>query len=524
MRTSARITLNTISRWLGLLISIFVGIVIVPIMLDQFGKDGYGLIGICGSLLALRIMMDFGLRAAITRELSAAGAAGDREHYNRFFNTGLAVYLLLGIISAFACAVFAPIIIKVLNVAPAFYDEGAFLIRFYAGPLFFLVFATAPMASVITSNDRFDLLNYIEAAMQILRSIGVLLVLTITPWGLYGYAIAEVLAYTVNLGLVILTARGVRPSLRFDLRQAQLRALPLRTSSHIFLLTVSEQLSLTADNFILSSFMGSAAVGLYVPGRLLSRRLRPVIDAVKDQLHPLATARFSQGRTGQLQSILFQGTKYRLLMGIGACVGLGIFAPHLVQVWLGESLPSEDLQTVALVMSLWAATDLWTYAGGSQWPVLFGMKEFPFLVRLSLPLAILNIVASILLVGFTEIGLIGVVIPTLCTETCRVLITFFYCCRCLQLSALKYFRESYLRPLTVLVVLTVIALAIRRIFVPNDMASLFTCAIIGASAWAMLCWWFGMRPFEREQILTLIHTAANKLPFIQRRVNSTSVD
>ncbi len=515
MRTSARVALNAISRWLGLAVSILVGIVIVPIMLHQFGKDGYGLIGICSALLALRVMFDFGLRAAITRQLAAAIAAGDHEHYNNLVNSALAVYLLLGGIIALSCGVFAPMIIRGLNVPHTLYNEGTFLICFYAGPTFFLTFITAPMASVLTSNDRFDLLNYIEAGTQVLRAVGVLLVLTVTHWGLYGWAIVEVLATFVHLLLVTVVAKRVGFSLIINLRRARFRTLPLRISAHTFLLTISDQLSMTSDNFVLSSFMGPAAVGLYEPARLLSRRLRPVIDAVKDQLHPLSTRRFTEGKIGQLQTILIEGTKYRLLMGIGACVGLGIYAPHLVQVWLGSSLTPSELRTVALVMTIWAATDLLTYAGGSQWPVLFGMKEFSFLVRLGLPLSALNLIASVVLVGFSNVGIIGVVIPTLCMETCRVCVTYWYCCRCLSLSGFYYFQKAYMRPLIVLISLSVVAEVTRRIFVPNTIVLLTVCAIICGVAWALLCWLIGLTPAHRKQILGLLHAVKCKILGLQ---------
>lgn len=516
MRTSARVALNAISRWLGLAVSIVVGIVIVPIMLHQFGKDGYGLVAICSALLALRTMIDFGLRAAVTRELAAAGAAEDQGHYNDLVSSALAVYLLLGGIAAVACGFLAPMIAIGLKVPHSLHNEGAFLIRFYAGPTFFLVFATAPMASVLTSNDRFDLLNYIDAGTQILRAAGVLLVLTMTPWGLYGWAIVEVFASFMNLLLVMIVAHHVCPSMRINLRRARFHTLPLRISAHTFLLSVSDQISMTSDNFVLSSFLGPAAVGLYEPGRLLSRRLRPVIDAVKDQLHPLATSRFTQGRIGQLQAILIQGTKYRLLMGIGACVGLGVYAPNLATVWLGGSLSSTELRTVALVMTIWAATDLWTYAGGSQWPVLFGMKEFGFLVRLSLPMAVINLSVSVFLVGFTDVGVIGVVIPTLCMEICRVLVTVWYCCRCLEMKFGYYFRESYMRPLIVLVILIIVAEAIRRVFNPNTITPLVVSAVICGAVWALLFWLVGLGSDDRRQLLGLLQSVGRKIPGLCR--------
>lgn len=505
MRTSARIALNAVSRWIGLGVSAVVGIVIVPIMLYQFGKDGYGLLGICSSLLALRTLLDFGLRAAVTRQLAAASAAEDHEQYNNLVNSALVVYLLFGSAAALACWFLAPMIVVWLKVPYAFLDKGVFLIRFYAGPSFFLVFVTAPVSSVLTSNDRFDLLNYIETGTQVLRATGVLLALTLTSWGLYGWAGAELFASFVNLLLVAYTASTVGIPLKINLRSARLGTLPLRTSAHIFLLSVNDQISMSSDNFVLSYFLGPAAVGLYEPARLLSRRLRPIIDSVKDQLHPLATRRFTEGRIGQLQAILIEGSKYRLLMGIAACVGLGIYAPHLVKVWLGGSLGQAELHTVSSVMILWAATDFFTYAGGSQWPVLFGMKQFAFLVRLGLPLSILNLASSVILVGFTDVGVIGVVIPTLCMEICRVVVTYWYCCQSLGMTVLHYFREAYVRPLIVLIILAVVAEAMRRIFNPDTIPLLIVCATICAFAWVFLCWLIGLRSADRKQILALLY-------------------
>jgi O-antigen/teichoic acid export membrane protein len=497
---------------MGLGVSIVVGIVIVPIMLQQFGKDGYGLVAICSALLALRTMIDFGLRAAVTRELAATGATGDQKRYNDLVSSSMAIYLLLGAVIALACGVFGPKIVNSLKVPYALHQEGTFLIRFYTGATFFLLFATAPMASILTSSDRFDILNYIDAGTQIMRALGVIIVLTMTQWGLYGWAAVEVLSSTINLLLVTVTAYRLRPSLRINFRRARFRTLPVRTSAHTFLLSVCDQISISSDNFVLIYFFGPSAVGLYEPARLLSRRLRPIIDSIKDQLHPLATRRFTEGRIGQLQTILFEGTKYRLLMGIGACIGLAIYAPHLAKVWLGNSLGPADLHTVSSVIILWAATDLVTYAGGSQWPVLFGMKEFGFLVRLGLPLSVLNLTASVLLVGFTDLGVIGVVIPTLCMEICRVAVTYWYCSRCLAMNIRHYFNEAYIRPLIVLIILVAVAEATRRIFNPDTTLLLIVCATICAFAWVLLSWFIGLRLADRKQILTLLYEAGRRRP------------
>jgi len=242
---------------------------------------------------------------------------------------------------------------------------------------------------------------------------------------------------------------------------------------------------------------------MYTPATTLVGAVRPLVTTLVDQLHPLATMYYESGQIKRLQEVLIRGTKYTFLLGIGACVVLAVFADPITQLWLGRALGSQYVVT-ARVLVIWLAIDLLAYAGGTQWPVLLGVNRLRFLTLTQLPFAILNVCASIALVRFTSLGVVGVVIPTLVIAIIRRPIVLVHTARVCSLPVLQYLRGAYLRPVIILILLTGAGVILRIVVKPSSVSTLLASGSAMGVLFASLCWWVGLDEVDRSFIREMV--------------------
>lgn len=493
MSTFRRVFLNVITRWIATFVQGAIGVFLVKFLLGQLGQDGYGLTALMSAVVSMAMVADLGFGGALARHLAAQLALKDPFKFNQLASTAFLFYLLMGVALGITCSVFAPWITHVMSIPHSLRSEALFLVRWYAAPSLVLSFVTPVYVGVVTSANRFDLLNGINVGIGIIRATGLFLILSLTPAGLRGWAMVMLAMQTLNLLVISWVAHRIYPGLRLQPQLATKTAFLtlLSTGAYLYAIQLANLLSIKADPIILSAFLGPAAVALYTPAIGLLEAVRPLITALADQLHPLATAYHETGQRENLGEVLIRGTKFTLLFGVGACTLLGVFAEPITRIWLARSLGSGYTVT-AQVLMLWVAVDLLGYAAGSQWAVLLGTNRLKFLVWIQLPFALLNIGASIALVGFTNLGVIGVVIPTLITVLIRRPLIIFYTARVCAVPVSFYLREAYLRPVLVLVALAGAAVSIRLLTKPLSLLSLCGWGALLGLVFLVLCWWVGL--------------------------------
>jgi O-antigen/teichoic acid export membrane protein len=271
--------------------------------------------------------------------------------------------------------------------------------------------------------------------------------------------------------------------------------------SYLSVLQLAQALGIYADPFILTAILGPSAVALYRAGTALPSRIQPFVR-VADQLHPFATAYHVSAQRTRLQETLVRGTRYTLLLGILPCVVLGVFAEPIARFWLARSL-GPDYRLAARVLACWSVVELLVYTAGAQWPVLVAMKKLGFVVRLSLPLAVLNLAASACLVAWTPLGVVGAVVATIVIGVISRPIMIVYTARACGLSPMAYVRGAYLGPLVVLMALGAWATTLLRLGVADTLPGL-AAAILGTGvAWLALTWCLGCTREDRRSFRDL---------------------
>jgi O-antigen/teichoic acid export membrane protein len=495
MSRSRQVLINALAQWGMTALSSLLGLLIVPYLINRLGQDGYGLVVVILAIPAFCALADLGISGALTRQLSAALAQEEGAGYNHYASTGVAMNLLIGAACAGAIVTFAVPMARLFSVPATLFDEGVALLRTFGAAYVFLTFLMLAPKSILASHNRFDLACLIDAVRRLLQSVGLFGVLSFTSLGLLGWALVCVGADLLATVFLWRAARRICDGVR--IRPSEVRAKSLRElvglGSRLAALQISDQLSTNANPFVLSACLGPAAVALYRPPAQVMSAVSMIVFTLAGQLHPLATQAHVQREKADLAMILFRGTKYTMLTASVTC-GIAIsLAEPICRIWLMQAL-GVQYATCAAVLTILAIT---TLAGGAQWPVLLGMNRTGFAAYGRLALAVLNICASWLLVRYTQLGVLGVVLPTMVIELAWRPVLIRYVCRAVGVNVTDYLRQSYLAPLLVGGVVAGAGLLLENVAHPVGLWTLI-CAAAGLGLLgATLIWVFAFNSTER---------------------------
>jgi O-antigen/teichoic acid export membrane protein len=454
-KTVVQIFKNLITGWGAIVLNAAIGLYMVPFLLGHMGKEGYGVVGILLSVVGFAEIADLGLRAALNRELSEKVAREDREGFQSLTSSALILYLCVA--SALVVAVWslAPWFCSLFNVGDQYRDLTILLLRTYAALSVVLSFVIPVFSAGLCSFLRYDIQNNVTIISKVCVSSGLLLTLSLVqahPLILWCTVMGA--GEVIRLLMMIFYYRRVCYGGKIALSFINLKGLvPLFSlGGSMYVLQLTNVLAQRLDPLIISRFLGLGNVALYQAGSGPAQMARPIVLAAASQLIPLTTKFHVSNNQNREQQILVLGTKYTLYLGVFFSAGIILFADTFCHLWLFDKL-GNDVKTVALVLKMWAVADLFNYAGGMHWPIILGKKKMKFAMWLTVPAAIFNVILSVVLVKFTNLGIPGVLVGTVISEMIRRPIAVWYVSKITMVPLVKYCKEAYLIPIIFFVTL-----------------------------------------------------------------------
>lgn len=511
MRTSFRIIRNTLTTWTAITVNIIISILLVPFLLNKLGIEAYGLIALAVVLISVSILADMGIQASLTRNLAEKSTTGNTRECNQLLSSGLILYLFIGIVFAGMCVLFSASLADLFKVSPAIKKEAVSLIRYYVGPAVFISFLKPVFISILSSNNRFDIIHAVHTGMSIFRGAGILIVLSFPDTGLYEWAFISLAAQFFALLFFYKYARKLRPGFIFHIRCVKISALRelFSTGKYIFVQQVSLIFRHRINTIILSIFLGPSAAALYRPAESISLIIKPVINTLAAQIFPLTTGYHAAENIAKLKAVLIRGTRYTLLLAIPVSVMFIVFHQPLIRIWLERSVGQKYLVTSSVLFYM-AIVDFFLYAGGTQGAVLLGMNKIKFTSMVSAAFTALSFASAVILVGFTSIGIIGVVLPAVFTGAVTRVIFIIHSARRCHISVKTYLRQSYLKPGLIFLILWFTATLSRFLFLPERMWMLLLNAIGIIVIWAILCWTVGFERNDKQEFIYLAKSLFGK--------------
>lgn len=406
-----------ITTYLGRASAILSALLVVPIVINGLGIEGYAIYALASSFLVL-FSQDLGGAAATTSLSAQAHAKSDWRELRRIAASAHLYFIALAIGLVSMLAIALPL--SIAGMPSRLDPESIETLTLLACAAAFLTLSGSSNRHVMAGSGRLDVANYVVAAQASLRPVTLWAGLAIQPT-VVAALYAEVSVALIGSLASWLLRRRFCPESRittkdFDRRSAKM--LWIR-SWDLLILTMAATVILQAGTILTSLLLPLAAVAAYAGAQRAFLLVREAANSLVTALLPTSSTNSALGRNEANATLFLQGTKFANSIMLLICAPIGFFSPELLYWWGGPSIAEGTIVCQILVASMLINNNHLVAT-----PILIGMGRIRAYAMLHLMWA-----ASALLLGWmlgSHFGVggiaIGMTLPLLVLEPVYVLI------------------------------------------------------------------------------------------------------
>ena len=505
---SSRVSLNMVTNVLRTVIMALVGLLMVPYYIGEFGLAAYAILPLATSLTSYFIAIADSLSSAFTRYMVIALQKGDVEGANRVFNTsffglGKMMLILLPIVLVISYA--SPYI---FNVGPS----GTFDVQF----LFLMVILSSLIVSfcscitsVFMAYNRLHI-TYSGRIVHVVSQVAfVFLFFFLVGPSLSLVGLSYILSVLLYVGIILYYFRRMAPEIKLSRRHND--SSLLREMGSLGLWAVVDEMGallfIQASMILVNLRLGSEIQSSFAIVANVISMMNTACAAIAVTAIPLVYRCYTEGRRDKMVLTLDVFSKFVGVMMAFPMAYLLIFAPQVLEVWLG---PGYD----GLIPMLWMMVPAQVAVCASypllQVPVMY--KKVRGMAMLTISLGVLNILLGLALVEFTDLGVFGVCLAwTVTTLVLRFIVYPVYSSRLMEVRV-----WSLMRPMMwsyVMFVVSLVPCAVIGYFldIPATWAGVILSLLLMFFVYMVVTIRSVFNESERREVLTYVPGPVQKL-------------
>jgi len=483
--------LNALSNWGPLGVNFVIGFLLTPYLIAHLGKENYGIWVLVGSLLGYYGLLRLGVGAGIMRYVPFYIGRDDSRPTSEIVSTGLAIFLLVGlVIFAVSMLVAEPIarfyksgpelasLVRILGIAAAF-----------GCPMYIL-------DACIRAHEHWIAANFVTIASAIARALG-LAGCVYFGYGLVemGYVVLVVTAFSMALMCVVFVQSCPGIYLRPSLIKLSSARILLSFGILTTVIGLVYTLTLQGHSLIIGKVISLGAVAIYAVAAILIRNVRGVLIAPARVFWPRFAYLDGRNHSAEIASLFLRGTRLTAIFASGVMLMVFTLGPSFIRLWVGE-----DFQAAYPVLLFLAAGYLIECSQAIMGPFLGGTGRQGMQAIFAAVEGVIGIGLSIFLTW--QLGLVGAPIGFLIgIVLIRGLVCPWYVCRLLHINLLRYYANCILRPWLILLVLTIGTYSIGLLVYVSNWSHLIIFGTAVACLYALCAYMIAMNREERKEML-----------------------
>jgi len=378
---------NVMLNLIGMLVPIVAGIICIPLAIRGLGDNGFGILSISWIILGYLTLFDFGLAKATMKFVAETNDGSKDNNRSAIIWTAVAIAFIMGTGGAVVIAAVSPYLSEsLLKIDPLFIPEAKKAFFYVAISLPFMLVSTS-IRGALGALQRFDLLNAIQVPVSVLTIVFPALSLP------YGWSVSTVVLLIVitrssaSLGYLLLCLKHFSfYGGKFRWSSDATRKL-LRYGGWITITGIISPILVFLDRFLIGSVISMTAVTLYTAPFEVVNRIRILPIALMRTFFPEFSALSSRNSDTEVETLATRAIKYVLLpVGVIALLLL-VYAPEILELWLGNRFAAE----ASIVLRFFAAGilinslayipfNLLQGVGRPDIPAKFHLMELPFYI------------------------------------------------------------------------------------------------------------------------------------------------
>jgi len=485
---------NAVSNWGPLGVNFIIGFLLTPYLIAHLGKGNYGIWVLVGSLLGYYGLLRLGVGAGIMRYVPFHLGRDDSRSTSEIVSTGLAIFLLVGLVILGISLLAAEPIAQFYKGGP----ELASLVRIlgtaaaFGCPMYIL-------DACIRSHEHWIAANFVTIASAVARALG------LAGCVYFGYTIIEmgyvVLAVTA-FSMALMCVVFVQSCPGIHLRASLVRLSSARTLISFGILTtiitLAYTLTLQGHGLIIGKLISLEAVAIYAIPAILIRNVHGLLVAPARVFWPRFAYLDGGNHSAEIVSLFLRGTRFTAIFASGIMFMIFALGPSFISLWI-----EGDFRAAYPVLLLLAAGYLVECSQAIMGPFLGGTGRQGAHAIFAATEGVIGTVLSILLTW--QLGLVGAALGfVIAIVLIRGLACPWYVCRLSGINVLRYYVSCLLRPWLVLGTLTLGVYKMGILEFVNNWLSLISAAVIASIVYLLCTYLLVMRPDERMNLKSYI--------------------
>ena len=406
---------NISANFLNLLISIFIGLLLTPVLVKKLGMEVYGILPIALFLTFYMGVIAQSLTASVNRFLIEKFISNEIDEANVIFNT--AFILIISYVIILVACLFYPIVHigDFLTVPNGHQPEtiNLFLCVLFS---FMIAMLSSSLSVSMYAKNRIDLMQIGNILRNITKVTSILVFLKLDYISLTYIGFSILFSELIYLVYSIITWRFLTPELLLSRRFFRKSKVKEITSFSGWVLfdQVGTILFLKTDLVLVNTLMGSKENGEYSIATQFSDLLRSMAGLVASSLGPMMVILYEKKQLEQLISMTTAFVKLLSLTIAVPIILLCVFSKEILTLWLGSGFthlsPLVCLVTLPLIINLGTLPIL---------SINIAVKKIQVPALVNIILALVGLALSFILFKLTGLGYYGIAIAYTLTLTLK---------------------------------------------------------------------------------------------------------
>lgn len=409
-------------------------LLLTPYLFRELGTAGFGTWSVMFTLATVFSLLELGFATGVTKYVAELRARGDREQLQLTLGTAVTLLAALGTL-AFGLSATAAVLFDGLadeSLREAFRD-GMLLL----GAIMPLRFAGTAYATALIGYGRYDRFNVGQGVLAVGFPVAAVVV-TELGGGIVGLAAAYAGALAAESALGALLLRRTDPGLSLRPRLGT-RVVRRRLSSFGSFTLLAESMVFVGarmDTVLIAAILSAAAAAPFAAALKLQSGLQALALPFINLLMPMVSELWARGERPEARRRVVLTTRVALQVTLPVGLGLALFAPDVVDLWLGSNAPSET----ATIIVLLAAAQIVTLTVRPSEKALVGLGRVRVIGLLSLFEGAANVGMTIWFVS--TMGATGAALATLLSYAALSPVRIPLAARALGISAVEFVQRG----------------------------------------------------------------------------------
>jgi len=487
--------LSIVSNWLAFAVTAAVGFVLAPYMVRSLGDNQYGLWVLVGSLVGYLGLLDLGVRGAVTRYVARHHGTGDDRAASRIVSAALFLFAMTATTVVVASTLLSLLLEHLFDVPPDLLQQARIAVL-VSGVSMAVSLVSGVFGGIIVGLERFDLLNSVEVASELLR--GALVWSALTSGGTLATLAMVQLGCCIIRGLIqaelvrrLYPGLRIRPGLRTDADTRTILSLGVSVTA----LHVASMLAFYTDAVVIGAFMPVAMVTFFANGADLTQHARSLTNGISYVISPRSSFLEQVDDPASVRKILLASGRLATLVILPIVITFTVRGSSFIGLWMGPrfAMPSgRVLAILSIALGFAAARQVVVSA-------LIGIDRHHGIIPVYFAEGVINVALSIALVF--PLSIEGVAwATTLPNLAVSLLFIPWYVRRTLQIAVTDQIIQFWLHPLAAMVPFALATAAIEWFWPADGLLLFFTQVAIALPAAAAGAGGIALSAHERRQL------------------------